>query len=278
MKTIYTIVGLVFSITGGFSQTYSSDFEDGSLQHWTNVDETTSSMSVLGLLGNRYLDKICDGTNSAIGEMAIINKLDFNGDLSCDDPSGIDCWAGFSLRMRNSNAFDLYLRFGFKNTNGTTIASDPAVIIPANSDWDYAELWNDTQLFVVDGTESVDDVLADVQELKLFHNQNLAYEGELVVGSLEIDYIYAIFLLSANEELLQQTTIFPNPTSNLLNIELPDGVFATATLFNTLGQVVKESRLHSNVTTLETSGLENGIYFITINAETGSFTKKVVKR
>ena len=278
MKTIYTIVGLVFSITGGFSQTYSSDFEDGSLQHWTNVDETTSSMSVLGLLGNRYLDKICDGTNSAVGEMAIINKVNFNGDLYCDDPSGIDCWAGFSLRMRNSNAFDLHLRFGFKNTNGSTVASDPELIIPANSDWNYYELWNDTQLFVVDGTESVEDVLVDVQEIMLFHNQNLAYEGEQVVGIFELDYIDTIFLLSGNDELLQNTSIYPNPMLDVLTIEFPSGVEATATLFNALGHAVKQSKLISVITSMETTNLESGVYFITIKTEKATFTKKVVKR
>ena len=278
MKTIYTFVTIVLSITLAFSQTYGSHFEDGTLQNWTNVDDTTNSMSVQGTTGYMYLEKLCDGSNSAVGEMAIINKVDFNGDLSCDDPSGIDCWAGFSLRMRNSNAFDLHLRFGFRNTNGSTVASDPGIIIPANSDWNYFELWNDTQLFVVDGTESVDDVLADVQEIILFHNQNLAYEGELVVGSLELDYIDTIFLLSANDELLQQTSIYPNPMSDALNIKLPSGVEATATLYNVLGQAVKQSALNSGITTLETSNLESGVYFITIKTETATFTKKVVKR
>ena len=134
------------------------------------------------------------------------------------------------------------------------------------------------QLFVVDGTESVDDVLADVQEIILFHNQNLAYEGEIVVGSLELDYIDTIFLLSANDELLQQTSIYPNPMSDALNIKLPSGVEATATLYNVLGQTVKQSALNSSITTLETSNLESGVYFITIKTETTTFTKKVVKR
>ena len=278
MKTIYTFVTIVLSITLGFSQTFGTHFEDGTLQNWTNVDETTTSMSVQGTTGYMYLEKLCDGSISAVGEMAIINKVDFNSDLSCDDPSGIDCWAGFSLRMRNSNAFDLHLRFGFQNTNGSKVASDPEVIIPANSDWDYFEFFNNTQLFVVDGTESVDDVLADVQELIVFHNQNLAYEGEVVVGSLELDYIDTIFFLSTNDELLQQTAIYPNPMSDVLNIKLPSGIEATATLYNVLGQAVQECGLNSNVTTLETSNLESGVYFITIKTETSTFTKKVVKR
>lgn len=278
MKTITTFVVLVLSISLSYSQTWYSDFEDGSLQNWTNVDESINFLSVQGSSGNFYLEKICDGSNSPVGEMAIINKIDFNGDLSCNDPQGIDCFAGFDIRMRNNNAFDLEMRFGFKNSNGSTVATDPAIIVPANSDWDEVYLFDTTQLFVVDGTQTVDDVLEDVQEIKIFHNQILAYDGEMVIGTLEIDYIAAIFLLSANDALLNQTQIYPNPISDQLSIKLPNNVAATATLYNVSGQVVNQIDLHSNITALETAYLESGVYFLSMKTEKASFTKKIVKR
>lgn len=278
MKTKYLFLALVLLNTLGFSQAYYSDFEDGSLQNWTNIDGSTNAMSVQGSPGSLFLEKICDGSNSPIGEMAIINRLNFNGDLSCNDPSGIDCWAGIDVELRNNNAFDIQLRFGFQNSNGSTVVSDPPIVIPANSDWETIYFWDDSELFVVDGTETVEDVLSDVQEIRILHNQNLAYEGEPVIGSFDINGIYAIFLLSTNDELSEQTAIYPNPLSDVLNIRLPAGVAATASLVNVLGQTVLEARLDSNITTLNIGDLANGVYFVTIKAKTAAFTKKVVKR
>ena len=276
MRTKYIFLALVLSITLGFSQG-ESNFEDGTLQNWTNTDGTIDAMSVQGTPGYMYLEKICDGTNSSVGEMSIMNIVDYSGDFTCNDPSQIDCWAGTYIYARNSNPFDMHYRFGLKNSNGTTVASDPAVIVPANSDWSDVYVFDNAQLFVIDGTESVADVIADVQELKIFHNPSLAYEGEVVTGKIEIDYLGYIILLSSEDELLKQTSIYPNPVSDLLNIELPSGVAATVTLFNVLGQTVKQSRLNSDTSILETTNLESGVYFITIKTETATFTKKVVK-
>lgn len=276
MKTIYTFLVLALSITLGFSQG-ESNFEDGTLQNWTNTDGTIDAMSVQGPPGTMYLEKICDGTNSPVGEMAIMNIVDYNGDFTCNDPSQIDCWAGTYIYARNSNSFDMHYRFGLKNSNGTTVASDPAFIVPANSDWSDVFIFDGSQLFVVDGTESVADVVADVQELKIFHNPSLAYEGEVVTGKIEIDYLGYIILLSSEDELLKQTSIYPNPVTDSFSVEFANESDATITIFNILGEQVKNEVFISNGERVDISLLESGVYLATIKTENSSITKKIIK-
>jgi hypothetical protein len=64
-------------------------------------------------------------------------------------------------------------------------------------------------------------------------------------------------------------SLFPNPTSGQLQLNT-DIAVQQVDVFNTLGVKVGNS--------LNISGLENGIYFVKITTDAGSFTRKVVKK
>lgn len=96
------------------------------------------------------------------------------------------------------------------------------------------------------------------------------------------DYdINVLSALSVDEFSLNGVSIYPNPTSNTLNISLantnnlPDGY----AIYNMLGQLVKERRISSvEDLTVNTSSYSNGMYFIKIsdnnNVATISFIKE----
>jgi hypothetical protein len=75
--------------------------------------------------------------------------------------------------------------------------------------------------------------------------------------------------------------VSPNPTSGLLNIELPTSENATIQVFNTMGQVfltVKNQSLdEANRCSIDLSNATNGIYLIKIEQNGNIWTKKIIK-
>src|SRR5690606_15361267 len=80
-------------------------------------------------------------------------------------------------------------------------------------------------------------------------------------------------LLSNNEFVQQNFNIYPNPTSDVLNISLENNlVLEHVTIYNNLGQVVKTAT--ENV--IDVSHLAKGLYFVEVTTNQGKATKKVV--
>ena len=80
-------------------------------------------------------------------------------------------------------------------------------------------------------------------------------------------------MLSNNEFVSQNFKIYPNPTSDILNISLENNlVLEHVTIYNNLGQVVKTAT--ENV--IDLSQLAKGLYFVEVTTNQGKATKKVV--
>jgi hypothetical protein len=73
--------------------------------------------------------------------------------------------------------------------------------------------------------------------------------------------------------------IYPNPTSENLNIENTTGStgLVYAEIYNTLGQVVSSFQFKDAATNVSVSGLANGIYFIKLYNDTMNIVKKFSK-
>lgn len=79
--------------------------------------------------------------------------------------------------------------------------------------------------------------------------------------------------LSVNlSELETSVKIFPNPTSNLLSINLKDRTIKSISLLNQLGEELKQIEVENNVT-LDLTNYASGIYFI----KAGNSIQKVMK-
>lgn len=85
--------------------------------------------------------------------------------------------------------------------------------------------------------------------------------------------------LGVAESELTSAHVFPNPTNDLLNINLDNNVKVNSLkVMNTLGETVYEMNVfNSNQFQINTSNWSKGIYSIQINTETQSLIKKVVK-
>ncbi|MCF6133391.1 DUF7619 domain-containing protein [Flavobacterium wongokense] len=70
-------------------------------------------------------------------------------------------------------------------------------------------------------------------------------------------------------------TMYPNPTSGILNIQMMNNQTITKIMVNNvLGQTIMTSQ---NASILDISPLTKGTYFVTVTTENGSETKKIIK-
>lgn len=75
--------------------------------------------------------------------------------------------------------------------------------------------------------------------------------------------------------LIEGIKLYPNPTSNILNLQLPEGVsIEKAVFYNSLGQIIKESK---SETSWDVSSLPTGINYIKIYTDSGMKQMKFVK-
>lgn len=76
-----------------------------------------------------------------------------------------------------------------------------------------------------------------------------------------------------DEEIMNRLSIYPNPTTGILNIEIEENF--TADVYNVLGEKV----LSTSNSKINISSYQNGVYFVLIKDETGELIKqkKIIK-
>ena len=79
-------------------------------------------------------------------------------------------------------------------------------------------------------------------------------------------------VLISNEYVLSQFSIYPNPAVNTLHIKLSTSLkLKKATLYNVLGQLVKEQTIEL----IDVSKLSKGLYYVQVLTDQGKATKKI---
>ncbi|NQV78529.1 MAG: T9SS type A sorting domain-containing protein [Lutibacter sp.] len=96
--------------------------------------------------------------------------------------------------------------------------------------------------------------------------------GGDLIGNLEFG---DCVVLGVGENLLSQVSIFPNPTNNILNINIPSIIeVQSAVLYDVLG---KDTGVRLENGTMMTSNLAKGIYILNLKTSAGTLTEKVIK-
>jgi len=297
MKTLFTLTISFLFFANSYSQPTYEDFEDGKLNNWTNFDGSTTLLTVdmreFPFPYNQYLlNKECDGSNGPVGEMAIINTEEWTGDyhyqvLGEGTIRNID-W----IELKNENDFDLHIRYGFKGANDYIVVTTNPIIVPANSDWnvysqyfavEFPEFQN---LTIINDTgtlpwgevfNNVNELFADVVEFRIFHNENIEYNGDIVTGTMKIDNIESLLLLDVGGLEKIEVGLFPNPVKDEVTFKFAERSSGTITFYNILGEEVLSEEFSSLRKQINLSELKSGVYIANIKTEKATITKKVIK-
>ncbi len=272
MKHILFVFLCVVCVNGVRCQIANSDFEDGTLQGWTNIDGTTSSLSNELNGDDNYLLKIADGSSSAVGRMSISNQTEtWTGDFYND---GTTVFSDLSIYAKNENNFDLDLRFGIRGGSDNTIfvTTEPK-IVPAFSGWNWYFI--DFDYTIVNGNATEIEVLENVHEFRIIVSDEVSWDGDQIAGELAISTISGGYVLSNDQVEKKEIKIRPNPFQDFLRIELPLD-HGTVHIFDVLGRKILTGDLKRS-TTLDLRKLKRGIYLANVITESGSVTKRIIK-
>ena len=85
-------------------------------------------------------------------------------------------------------------------------------------------------------------------------------------------------LATTNFQLENQVSLYPNPASTLINIELEDIIASKVTILDMNGRKLQSVNILDKKTAINISNLINGIYLMQITTDKGTVSKKIVKQ
>ncbi len=159
----------------------------------------------------------------------------------------------------------------------TTVCSKDSILLDAGAGGNYTYSWStggtaqteliDTTLMGGNGTYNISVTVTDV-----------------VSGCIYTDDINITFQLCVNiDELSNENAIliYPNPTNGLLNVMINESTTnTTLTIVDVQGKIVYNKNNFTNSTslveTIDLSGNDKGIYFITLTTDKTTVVKKVI--
>lgn len=274
---------MFFIFRSSFSQGHS-DFENGTLDGWSNTDGLTVLLTNEEIenpeFGTRMLQKTCDGTNTSVGEMSIITSSgEWIGKYVGVDGNPFNGLA-IELLLKNENDFDINIRLGFQGIDGTKMVTTNTQSVPALSDWVSIEFYLDysINIEIISGESSAEEVFEDVQEFRIINNQAISYDGEIVEGTLQLNYISHSFLLNqVDNTQLGSQNLFPNPAKNIITLKLNETDEGIVHFYNVLGALVFSEKINDIITLIDVSSLDDGVYFAVIKLRNSIHTKKIIK-
>jgi len=103
---------------------------------------------------------------------------------------------------------------------------------------------------------------------------------QLTITNGEGDWaVYNSVLLSATDFSKDTFAIYPNPVKETLNINNNSNQRVTAIIYDLNGKLLQSHTIENNTTALSVKSLDQGLYFIVFETETGErISKKFVKR
>lgn len=156
----------------------------------------------------------------------------------------------------NSGTMESELKLNFFNENGVNIASNTLNLPFDNESPSNIVYNNDDNTFIV---------LGDIN----------SYNLDSAIGPAVPFVVFENQFLSINNYSSIQFDIYPNPTSNVLNI-ISKSEIIKIEVYNNLGQLITKNTFKSNI---DISKLINGIYYLKILDNIGNFQiKKVLKK
>lgn len=118
-----------------------------------------------------------------------------------------------------------------------------------------------------------------VTDLSIHEADGLLYAGTYGRSSYKLDISEDV--LSVTDITMQaEIIVYPNPVLESLTIQLPEAGTFNGAIYNSLGQKMMSLAFtnQDSLQTINMSGLESGIYFVSLTGNNSKFTKRIIKK
>lgn len=264
------------------------DFEDYTMSNWTkNSSIPNENIYNGGPLGedDNFLRITSSGSGSDL-DLMTKNNAQWRGNYYQGNLSSRVKY--ISMDVRNSGTNVIFLRLSFQTDYGLIYrcSTTNAIAVLPNEGWNRISFsileenitaLSDTFNYAVTfGSGS-----QGVEEMRILHNDEPAWESDPIDAILDIDNIMAESetLSTENFEIKTELKLFPNPTSDAITITSNENETEDITynIIDLLGRVVKKghSKLNQEINIQD---LNNGNYIVEIkNTEGEIVRKKLIK-
>jgi hypothetical protein len=280
-KLFYSVLcafGIVFGAVGQIQVGTTSDFEDGTIQGWSNGNNSPNPPTNIPTGGptganDNFLEEISAGGSGAGSKLIIQNdNAEWTGDYA---GAGV---FQISFLAKNPGANDLFIRIALQGgSDNTRIATTNGISLPTTqTDWDIFFLpvtANDFTL--VGGTNTIQEVLSDVSEIRILSNENIDFNGQAIAGTLHIDNITADGVAGTADVSKLTVRLFPNPTEGDLFVTGNQAV-ESYRIFSALGEEVARGSIGAD-RKIATGRLKAGVYVAKLGSESSATVVKFIK-
>jgi hypothetical protein len=167
----------------------------------------------------------------------------------------------------------------------TVITFDPNVYAVAMDIWENNDPTTEVRIFDAGGTliETV-SVTTPVNAQTFFGFiadepiSKVELEGANGSGELFGNFIFGAecLIIGVDDNLLSQVSLYPNPATDFVNIQLPNTVeMKSIAVYDVLGKVVANSAINNQI---NVSQFNSGVYMINIETNQGTVTRKIIKK
>jgi len=245
-----TQVFSIYSDTGGFTNIWTKDYAFGSFASKLDLDTTTSVNEAIKM--NFATAGYGEGLDPALPrkDVSAYGYLNFN--------YYVESGAANAGSLGHQFYFDLISRIGATNTEafygiGTALTT-------AGTPSEHVK-----KVIVFDSWQTVSIPLSDFVGFSPadFFQFKIGSSSDLRTKIAFFDNIYFSVNSTLGNEKFETSIVkmYPNPTSNVLNIESV-GTIQNIAIYNVLGQEVMNKLSNETSVSLDVSGLNSGIYVI----------------
>ena len=163
--------------------------------------------------------------------------------------------------------------------NGTIISAGGYLTLWADEDQEEEGLHTNFKLsksgefiMLTDGSTVLDSITFNEQITNMTMSRIPNGTGDFVIQDPTFGFNNEESTSTSDFELLnEQLTVYPNPVSDILSIELKDSnsVNSRLTISNNIGQNIFAKRINTISTTIDVSSFESGIYHVQLKDEDG---------
>lgn len=220
-----------------------------------NISNNTQ-LKILNLHSN-HLTNIDVSSNTLLEEFYIGNELDLG---PFNEITDVDLSSNPNIKIIEIANMPMLDVINIKNGN-----NNPDMTIYIGFDSDGASSGN-----------TINTVCIQVDDEELAQGNQFPY-SEWTINDLSTDYNFSENCALGTSKFQKNNIVilYPNPATNVVNITSSEPV-TEATIYNLLGQKVKQLPAGSATLTIDVSSLTAGTYFVVVKTNTGSKTEKLV--
>jgi hypothetical protein len=201
MRNGIAALALLLCATRGYAITAGQvdDFEDGTVQNWTEGEPSPNPPTNIPTGGpngadDNYLQNVSAGGSGSGSAQVMFNFTQWTGDY---DAAGVVL---IEADVANFGTTDLHMRIAFEGAAGTRYGSATAVDLPAGSGWIHAR-FEFSDLSLIQGSDPLSAVLANVTTLRLLSAAaGPQWEGDRIAATLGADNITALAAIDSDDD------------------------------------------------------------------------------